>query len=198
MTAIKIDTKTVNDLRQKTGAGLMDCKKALIESGGNIDEALTILKKKGIATAEKKSGRTASEGVIESYIHLGSKVGVMVEIKCETDFVAKNEEFKQFARDVCMQIAAAAPICVSRDDLSQEELAKETELAKAQAEGKPAAAVESIVKGKLDKWCAQVCLLDQQFVKNQEQKVKDVLMAMIAKLGENIVINRFARFQVGE
>lgn len=194
---VKIDAKTVNELRQRTGVGLMDCKKALVESKGDMEAALTLLKKKGMATAAKKAGREATEGVVETYIHLGGKVGVMVEVNCETDFVAKNDEFVQFAKDVCMHIAAVSPLCVSRDSIPQDELAKETEVAKAQAEGKPAAAVESIIKGKIDKWCAQVCLLDQPFVKNADSTVQEILNAMIAKLGENIVINRFARFEIG-
>ena len=197
MTDLKIDAKTVNQLRKRTGVGLMDCKKALKEAAGNMEAALGILKKKGMATASKKAGREAKEGIIESYIHLGGKVGVMVEINCETDFVAKNEDFKQLAKDICMHITAASPICVSRDSIPENELTQETEVANAQAEGKPPEAVASIVKGKIDKWCAQVCLLDQPFVKDPSQKVQDILNVMIAKLGENIVINRFTRFQIG-
>ena len=194
---VQIDAKTVNELRKRTGVGLMDCKKALKESVGDMEAAVELLKKKGLATAAKKADREANEGVIESYIHFGGKVGVMVEINCETDFVAKNEDFKQFSKDVCMHIAAVAPICVSRKSIPEEELSRETEVAKAQTEGKPAEAVESIIKGKIDKWCAQVCLLDQPFVKDSTQTVQEVLTAMISKLGENIVINRFTRFQIG-
>ncbi|OHE70804.1 MAG: translation elongation factor Ts [Verrucomicrobia bacterium GWC2_42_7] len=194
----EISAKMVNDLRGRTGAGLMDCKRALVESKGNEEEAITILKKKGMATAEKKAGRDAKEGVVESYIHLGGKIGVLVELNCETDFVAKNEEFRQVARDLCMQIAAANPLYVDRASVPSEAIEKEKEIAVAQAAGKPAQAIEKIVEGKMDKWYSQFCLLEQVFVKNQEQTVKELLTGKISKMGENIVVRRFARFQLGE
>ncbi len=193
-----ITAQVVSDLRAKTGAGLMDCKRALVEAKGDMEEAITILKKKGIATAAKRAGRSASEGVVQSYIHLGGKVGVLLELNCETDFVAKNEEFQQFAKDLCMQVAAASPLYVCREEVPEAAVAKEREIAVAQCEGKPAPAVEKIVAGKLDKWFQQVCLVEQTFVKNQNQTVKDVLTEKITKTGENIVIRRFVRFQVGE
>ncbi|HCJ12396.1 MAG: translation elongation factor Ts [Verrucomicrobia bacterium GWF2_51_19] len=193
-----ISANAVGELRARTGAGLMDCKKALVESDGNMDEAITILKKKGIASAAKKAGREASEGIVESYIHLGGRVGVLLELNCETDFVAKNDAFKQLARDLCMQVAAASPLYVKQEDVPADMIAKEKEVAVAQAAGKPPAAVEKIVEGKLSKWFAQVCLVDQPFVKNQDQTVRDLLSASVAKLGENIVVGRFVRYQIGE
>lgn len=198
MSTTTISAEMVNNLRLRTGAGLMDCKKALLESNGDVEEAISILRKKGIASASKKAGREATEGVIESYIHLGGKVGVLAEVNCETDFVAKNDDFKRFVRDICMHIAAASPLYLAREDVPQELLEKEKDVARAQCEGKPAPAVEKIVQGKLDKWFGQVCLLEQPFVKNQDQKISDVVTQMIAKLGENIVIRRFVRFQIGE
>lgn len=188
----------VADLRKKTGAGLMDCKKALTESGGEVDKAETLLRKKGIASADKKAGRSTQDGLIETYIHVGGKVGVMVEINCETDFVAKTDDFKALARDICLHIAAASPICVRREEVPEETLNAEREIAAAQAEGKPAHAVEKIVEGKLDKYYAGACLLDQAFVKNPDQSVNERIKETVGKLGENIVVSRFARFQVGE
>lgn len=193
-----ITAQMVGDLRNRTGAGLVDCKKALEESNGNIDEAVTILKKKGVATAAKKAGRDASDGLVESYIHNGGKVGVLLEINCETDFVAKTDVFKQLAKDICMQIAAASPSYAARTDVPEAILANEREIATAQAAGKPAPAIAKIVEGKLDKYYAQNCLLDQPFVKNQDQTIKDLVSASIAKLGENIVVRRFARYKIGE
>src|SRR5690625_2393135 len=192
-----ISAKQVNELRQKTGAGLMDCKKALTEAGGDLAKAETLLRKKGVATAEKKAGRATSEGLIESYIHLGGKVGVLVELNCETDFVAKTEDFKALARDICLQIAAAAPICVSREDVPAEDVEKEKEIAVSQLEGKPAHAIEKIVQGKLDKYLSGIVLLEQPFVKNPDQTVRDLINEMVTKLGENIVIRRFTRYQIG-
>jgi elongation factor Ts len=187
----------VSTLREKTGAGLLDCKKALIEANGDFDQATTILRKKGVARAEGKAGRTANEGLIESYIHLGGKVGVLIEVNCETDFVAKTDEFKTLCRDLCLQIAAASPTVVSREDVSASELENEREIAASQAAGKPPPAVQKIVEGKLEKYYSTVCLLDQPFVKNPDQTIKDMLTAKIAKLGENIVVKRFVRFQLG-
>lgn len=194
----EITAQMVSSLRSRTGAGLMDCKKALKETGGDEEEAITYLKKKGISTAAKKSDRQASEGLIESYIHLGGKVGVLLEVNCESDFVAKNEDFKAFAKDIAMHIAAASPQYVSRDDVPQEAIEKEKEIAAAQAEGKPAHAVEKIVSGKLDKWYSQVCLMEQPFVKNPDQTIKDLLTEKIATIGENMVVRRFTRYQIGE
>jgi len=194
----KISAKQVGELRAKTGAGLMDCKKALVESAGDFDEAANLLRKKGIATAAKKAGRDASEGIVESYIHLGGKVGVMVELNCETDFVAKNEDFKTLARDICMHVAAASPLYVNREDVAAELVEKEQEIAAAQAEGKPPQAVQKIVEGKLEKYYATICLLEQPFVKNSDQSVRDLITEKISQMGENIVVKRFVRFQLGD
>jgi elongation factor Ts len=187
----------VNDLRGQTGAGLLDCKKALTESNGNVEEAITILRKKGAASAAKKADRMTKEGLIESYIHVGDKVGVLIEVNCETDFVARNDGFKAFVRDLCLQIAAASPLYVSRDQVPEAELAKEREIAAAQVQGKPPAAAQKIVDGKLEKFYSTVCLLDQSFVKVPEKSVKEFLTETIAKTGENIQIRRFVRFQLG-
>lgn len=194
---MEINAKMVGNLRESTGAGLMDCKKALIESSGDIDKAIEILRKKGAATAAKKASREASEGLINSYIHLGGKVGVMVEINCESDFVAKTDDFKNFARDIAMHIAATSPICVSREEVDPDIIQKERVIAEGQAEGKPAQAIEKIVDGKINKFLSESCLLEQAYVKNPEQTVQQVLTEMIAKMGENMVIKRFARFQIG-
>jgi elongation factor Ts len=192
-----ISAQMVNDLRAVTGAGLMDCKRALVETNGNVDEAVTILRKKGAASAAKKADRTTKEGLIESYIHVGGKVGVLIEVNCETDFVARNDEFKSFVRDLCLQIAAANPTYVSRDQVPEAELNGEREIAAAQVAGKPPAAVQKIVEGKIEKYLATVCLVDQSFVKNPEKSVKDIITENIHRTGENIVIRRFARFQLG-
>lgn len=187
----------VGDLREKTGAGLLDCKKALTEANGNHEEAATILRKKGVASAAKKAGRATSEGLVHSYIHLGGKVGVLVEVNCETDFVAKTDDFKSFCHDVALHIAAANPNCVSREEVPEAELAKEREIALAQVAGKPPAAVQKIVEGKIEKYYSTVCLLDQPFVKAPEKTVKDILTEKVAKLGENMQIRRFTRYQLG-
>ena len=194
----EITASSVADLRKTTGAGLMDCKKALVETGGDFDAAVDLLRKKGVATAAKKAGRDASEGIIETYIHTGGKVGVMIELNCETDFVAKNEDFQAFARDICMHIAAAGPICVSREEVPEADLEKEREIAMAQAEGKPPQAIQKIVEGKLEKYLSQICLLDQPFVKDPDKSVKDLLTERIAAVGENMIVRRFARFAVGD
>ena len=194
----EITASIVADLRKTTGAGLMDCKKALVETGGDFDAAVDLLRKKGVATAAKKAGRDASEGIIETYIHTGGKVGVMIELNCETDFVAKNEDFQAFARDICMHIAAAGPICVSREEVPEADLEKEREIAMAQAEGKPPQAIQKIVEGKLEKYFSQICLLDQPFVKDPDKSVKDLLTERIAAVGENMIVRRFARFAVGD
>lgn len=194
----EITAQMVAALRAKTGAGLIDCKKALAECNGNEEEAIVILKKKGIASAAKKAGRSAQEGAIASYIHNGGKLGVLVEINCETDFVARNEEFQQMVSDVCMHIAAANPIYLKREDVPQEAIDKETEIAKAQCVGKPEAAIAKIVEGKLNKWFGEICLLEQPFVKDSSMTVQGLITSKIAKMGENIVIKRFVRFQLGE
>ena len=194
-----ITAKMVGDLRGRTGAGLMDCKRALVDSNGDFDNAISYLKKKGIASAAKKAGRDASEGIIESYIHLGGKVGAMVEINCETDFVAKNDDFKSFVKDVCMHIAAANPSYLKREEVPAELIAKEKEIALAQCEGKPEQAIAKIVEGKLDKWFSEICLIEQSFVKSKDkQSIQDLVTEKIATMGENIIISRFSRFQLGE
>ncbi|HRI83578.1 MAG: hypothetical protein RLZZ129_11 [Verrucomicrobiota bacterium] len=192
-----ITAQMVNDLRTATGAGLLDCKKALTEANGNIEEAVTILRKKGAASAAKKADRATKEGLVESYIHVGGKVGVLIEVNCETDFVARNDDFKAFVKDLCLQIAAANPTVVSRDQVPEADLAKEREIAAAQVQGKPPAAVQKIVEGKLEKYYSTVCLLDQPFVKVPEKTIKEMLTEKIAKIGENIQVRRFARFQLG-
>ena len=193
-----VTAKMVGDLRSRTGAGLMDCKNALVETGGDVEDAITNLKKKGIASAAKKANRSASEGLISSYIHLGGKVGVIIEVNCESDFVAKNDDFKAFVRDICMHIAASSPQCVSRDDVCPELLQKEKDVAVAQAEGKPAHAVEKIVEGKVNKWLSQIALLEQPFVKDPDTTIKELITQKIATIGENIIIRRFTRYQIGE
>jgi elongation factor Ts len=187
----------VGDLREKTGAGMLDCKKALTEANGNVEEAIVILRKKGVASAARKAERATREGLIESYIHVGGKVGVMVEVNCETDFVARNDEFKAFCRDLCLQIAAANPTFVHREDVPEADLAKEREIATAQVQGKPPAALQRIIEGKLVKYYSTVCLLDQPFVKQPEKTVKDILTEKVAKIGENIQVRRFIRYQLG-
>jgi elongation factor Ts len=194
----EVSPELVRQLREKTGAGMMDCKKALVEAKGNLPAAETILRKKGSAIAGKKAGREAKEGVIGSYIHVGDKVGVLVEINCETDFVARNESFRAFVKDVTLQVAAATPLYVKRDEVPESLLAVERDVASASVKGKPANVVEQIVKGKLDKYFSTVCLLEQTFVKDNAKTINDLLTAKIAELGENIIIRRFTRFQVGE
>jgi elongation factor Ts len=192
-----VTSSMISELREKTGAGLLDVKKALDEAQGNLDQAETILRKKGVASAAKKAGRSTSEGLVESYIHVGGKVGVLVEVNCETDFVAKTDDFKAFCRDICLQVAAANPLYVRREDVPEAELAKERDIATAQLQGKPPAAVQKIVEGKLEKYYSQVVLLDQPFVKLPDKTIKDILTERIAKLGENMQIRRFVRFQLG-
>ena len=195
--SVQITAKQVGELRESTGAGLMDCKKALVEAEGDFDQAVELLRKRGVAKAAKKAGREASEGLIDTYIHLGGKVGVLCEINCESDFVAKTDDFKQFVRDIAMHIAAASPVCVSREEIDPALLDAERKVAEGQAEGKPAQAIEKIVEGKLNKFLSESCLLEQAFVKNPDQTMQELLTAMIAKMGENMQVKRFARFQVG-
>ncbi len=192
-----VTSQMVKELREKTGAGLLDCQKALTEAKGNTEEAITILRKKGAASAAKKADRATKEGLIESYIHLGGKVGVMIEVNCETDFVARNEDFRNFCKDLCLQIAAASPLYVSREQVPETDLQGERDIAAAQVAGKPPAAAQKIIEGKLDKYFSTICLLDQPFVKTPEKTVKEVLTERISKTGENITIRRFARFQLG-
>jgi elongation factor Ts len=188
----------VKQLREKTNAGMMDCKKALVEAGGDLEKAEDILRKKGIASASKKASRSVKEGVVASYIHLQGKVGVLVEVNCETDFVAKNDIFREFVKDLTLHIAAAHPIYVVRDEVPEAVIEREREIYREQVKGKPANVVEKIVDGKLDKFYGSVCLLDQAFIKDPDKTIKDLVASKIAELGENIVIRRFARFAVGE
>jgi elongation factor Ts len=193
-----IDSKVVKTLRDKTGAGMMDCKVALQEAKGDLTEAEKILRKKGITVAGKKAGRVANEGCIASYIHHGSKLGVLVEVNCETDFVARNESFREFVKDITQHVAAANPSYVKREDVPASVIESEKEIYRAQVKDKPPQAVEKIVAGKLEKFYSTVCLLEQPFVKNPEITIKDHVTAKVAHLGENIVIRRFTRWQVGE
>ena len=193
-----IDPKVVKQLREKTNAGMMDCKRALEEAAGDLAKAETILRTKGIASASKKASRATKEGIVASYIHLQGKVGVLVEVNCETDFVAKNENFRTFVKDITLHIAAAHPLYVSREDVPGNLVEAEREIYKAQVKGKPANVVEKIVDGKLDKFYSTVCLLEQGFIKNPDVTIKDLLSAKIAELGENIIIRRFTRYLVGE
>ena len=193
-----IDSKTVKILRDKTGAGMMDCKQALQEAKGDVPEAEKILRKKGITVAGKKAGRAANEGCIASYIHHGSKLGVLVEINCETDFVARNDIFRELVKDITQQIAAANPSYVKREDVPASIVESEKEIYRAQVKDKPPQAVDKIVAGKLAKYYSTVCLIEQPFVKNTEITIKDHITAKVAQLGENIVVRRFTRWQVGE
>ena len=197
---VAISADLVKQLREKTGAGIMDCTTALSDSSGDMEKAIEFLRKKGLATAAKRAGRAVSEGTIQSYIHTGGKLGVMVEVGCETDFVAKNEDFQEFARNIAMHIAASNPLGISPEDIPQETLDKEMEIYKAQAKetGKPDNILEKIAQGKLQKFIKENCLMDQPYVRNPDISVADLLNELIAKIGENITIKRFARFQVGE
>ena len=194
-----ITAKMVNDLRARTGAGMMDCKKALVEANGDADAAVEILRKKGAAIADKKAGRTASQGLVSAYIHSNNKVGVLIEVACESDFVAKNADFQAFVKDLCMHIAAVAPICVSREEVPAELVEKEREIAMAQLaeDKKPDNIKAKIVEGKLDKYYHSVCLLEQPFVKDDKHTVKEVLTQKIATIGEKLEIKRFTRYQIG-
>lgn len=197
---MQITADMVKKLRAKTNAGMMDCKKALSESNGDFEKAVEYLRMKGLATATKRAGRATNQGVVYSYIHAGGKLGVLVEVNCETDFVAKNEQFLQFAKDVAMQIAASNPLAVSQEELDQSIVEKEKEIYRQQAleTGKPEKVVEKIVEGKLKKYFTEVCLLEQPFVKDPDKSITDVLNETIAAIGENISVRRFARFQLGE
>jgi len=194
-----ISAEQVKNLRQKTGAGLMECKKALVEADGDLDQAVTVLRKRGQAAAEKKAGRTTSEGLIGSYIH-GGKIGVLIEVNCETDFVAKTPQFQELVKDLAMQVAASSPRFVRREDVPEEVLAKEREILKSQAEssGKPAQVIEKIVEGKLAKFYSETVLLEQPFIKNADTTIQQHVTSIISVLKENIQVRRFARFERGE
>jgi len=189
----------VKELRDKTNAGMMDCKKALTETDGDMEKAVDFLRKKGLAVAQKRADRATSEGIVETYIHAGGKLGVMVEVGCETDFVAKSDMFKNFAKDVAMHIAATNPVSIKREEVPADLVARATEIFKTQAleSGKPANIADKIVAGKLDKYYSDVCLMEQKFVKNPDLTIQDLLNEIVAKIGENINVKRFARFQVG-
>lgn len=197
---MNIDAGMVKKLRDACGAGMMDCKMALTDAQGDMDEALKLLRKKGMATADKKASRTANEGIVDYYIHPGAQVGVLVEVNCETDFVARGDDFKAFAHDVAMHIAAASPTWVSREDVPQEAIDTEIEIYSAQAKqsGKPEAVIQKIAEGKLKKWYAEVVLLEQPFVKDTDKTIDDMRRELVGKIGENIEIRRFARFRVGD
>jgi elongation factor Ts len=195
-----ITAEMVKELRERTGAGMMDCKKALTETQGDMEKAIDFLREKGLAAAAKKAGRVAAEGVVEAYIHGGGRIGVMVELNCETDFVAKTDDFKALARDIAMQIAAANPTVVRREEVPEEMLEHEKEVLRAQAlnEGKPANIVEKMVVGRIEKYYKEVCLMEQAFIKDPDKTVTQLINEKISKIGENISIRRFTRYQLGE
>jgi elongation factor Ts len=197
-TAIKADQ--VKTLRERTGAGMMDCKAALAETGGDMERAIDVLRKRGLSSAAKKSGRATSEGVVGSYIHMGGKIGVLLEVNCESDFVARTADFQALVKELGLQIAAAAPLYVSREEVPADLIEREKAIYREQmaASGKPAAVIEKIVEGKLNSYYEQVCLLDQASIRDPKVKVSDLVQAAIGKLGENIAVARFARFKVGE
>ena len=195
-----IDASIVKDLRGRTGAGIMDCKEALLDSDGNVEKAVDFLRKKGITKAEKKAGREADQGVVLSYIHPGNRIGVLVEVNCETDFVAKTDGFQMFVKNIAMQIAATNPLSVTRDGIDSVVVDKEKEIFTEQAKlsGKPDNVLEKIIEGRIEKFYQENCLLEQSFIKDSDKSVQDILMETIATLGENISIARFSRFEVGD
>ncbi len=197
---MEISAAMVKDLREKTGAGILDCKKALGEASGNFDEAVEWLRKKGLASAKKKEGRAATEGVVSSYIHGEGRIGVLVEVNCETDFVSRTEDFQTFVRDMAMQVAATSPSYVRREEVPAQVVEKERSIYLAQAveEGKPEKFAGKIVEGRLDKWFADACLMEQKFIKNPDKTVAEIQTSVVSKLGENISVRRFARFVLGE
>lgn len=197
---MEISIELVKDLRQRTGAGVVDCKTALREAKGDVDAAIDYLRRKGLATAAKKAGRIATDGLVSSYIHAGGKMGVLVEINCETDFVAKTEDFQTFVKNIAMHIAAANPQYIKREDVSAEVLEKEREIYRTQAmeSEEPVKVIDKIVEGKMERFFSEACLLEQTYIKDSDLTIKEVLDSMIAKLGENIAIRRFSRFQLGE
>ncbi|MDA8089813.1 MAG: translation elongation factor Ts [Nitrospiraceae bacterium] len=194
-----ITAELVRNLREKTGAGMMECKKALEETGGDMEKAVDTLRRKGVATAQKKAARTASQGLVFSYIHM-DKIGVLIEVNCETDFVARTEDFKELVKDIAMHIAAAGPAYLQREEVPQDMIDRETEIYKTQVQGKPEHVIEKIIQGKLEKFYEDICLLDQIFVKDPEgkKKIKDLITGKVAKVGENIIVRRFTRYQLGE
>ncbi|WP_025690373.1 translation elongation factor Ts [Paenibacillus zanthoxyli] len=195
-----VDAKSVKELRERTGAGMLDCKKALEEAGGDLNKAVEILREKGLSAAANKAGRAATEGVVESYIHAGGRIGVLVEINCETDFVGKTDQFKEFARDIAMQIAAAAPRFVRREEVPAEEIEKEKEILRAQAlnEGKPEKIVDKMVEGRINKYYEEHVLLEQAFIKDPDKTISNLLNEKVSTIGENISIRRFVRYELGE
>lgn len=195
-----ISLDLIKSLREKTGCGMMDCKAALKETNGDTEKAIEILRKKGLASAEKRAGREASQGIIESYIHTGGKIGVLLEVNSETDFVARNSDFQAFAKEIAMQIAAAAPLYLVKDDVPLEAVLHEKEIITEQtrAEGKPEKALEKIVEGRIEKYYQEVCLMEQPYIRDPKKQVRDLLSDLVAKIGENIVIRRFTRYQLGE
>jgi elongation factor Ts len=197
---VEVSANMVKELREKTGAGMMDCKKALSETAGDFEKAVDFLRQKGLATAAKRAGRIASEGKIGSYIHAGAKIGVMVEVNCETDFVAKTDDFQNFVKDIAMHIAASNPSYVQRENVPAEVLEREREIYRAQAREarKPEKILDKIVEGKLEKYYGEVCLLEQPFIKDPDLTIQDLMNGLIGKLGEKVEIRRFARYQVGE
>lgn len=197
---MEISAGAIKELRQRTGVGVMDCKKALVECAGNVNEAIDFLRKKGLAKAAKRAGRETAEGLITAYIHPGAKIGVLVDVNCETDFVARTEDFQNLAKDIAMHIAAMNPIAIDREDVPAEVIEKEKEIlrAEASASGKPEKVVDKIVEGRLEKFFTEQCLLEQAYIKNPDITVKDYLYAIIAKVGENITVRRFTRYQLGE
>jgi elongation factor Ts len=197
---MEVSAAAVKNLREKTGAGMMDCKKALAESGGDLDKAVDYLRQKGLAAASKKASRTASDGAIGAYVHPGGKIGVLVELNCETDFVARTPEFQNLLKDIAMQIAAANPRYIRSDEVPTGDLEKEREIYRRQAleSGKPDKVVDKIVDGKIDRFYSEVCLLEQSFIKNPDRKVSEILTEAVARLGENIQVKRFSRYQLGE
>lgn len=197
---MKITADMVKQLRERTGAGMMDCKKALLETEGDMEKAIDFLREKGLAAAAKKAGRIAAEGIVDAYIHGNGRIGVLVEVNCETDFVAKNEIFKEFVKDIAMQIAATNPLYVSREDVSEDFIKKEKEILRAAAlnEGKPEKIVDKMVEGRIDKYLKEICLLDQPFVKDPDITIGELLTQKIATIGEKISIRRFVRYERGE
>jgi len=197
---MEISSQLIKELRQRTGAGVMDCKAALNESRGEMEGAIEYLRRKGLATAAKKAGRIATDGLVSSYIHAGGKIGVLVEVNCETDFVARTEDFQAFVKNIAMHVAAANPQYIRREDIPPEVLERERRIYRTQALdfGKPEKVIDKIIEGKLERFYSEVCLLEQTYVKDSDQTVKDVLDALIGKIGENIAVRRFARFQLGE
>ena len=197
---MEINATWVRDLREKTGAGIMDCKKALLESGGDLEKAVDYLRQKGLALAAKKQGRVAAEGLVGAYIHGGGKIGVLVELNCETDFVARTPEFQGLLKDVAMQIAAAGPRYVRRDDVPSDETEREREIYRRQAQdlGKPEKVIDKIVDGKIEHFYSEVCLLEQEFIKDSDRHVEDLIREVVTKVGENVQVSRFTRFHVGE